>query len=71
MNASDECFTNVLTDRKFLTKISNTEYHLSRCLELPIIHKNLLLEVNFCERMLPGYKTENDNSPQKAKYQIL
>ena len=28
---------------------------------------NLLLQVIFCRRMLPGYKTENNNSPQKSK----
>ena len=30
-----------------------------------------LIQMNFCGRMLPGYKTENVNSPQKSIYHIF
>ena len=39
--------------------------------KIPHYSQNLLLQVKFCGKMLPGYKTENDNSPQKPKYQIF
>ena len=36
---------------------------LSYCLEFLIIYKKCV-QVNFCGKVLPGNKTENDNSPQ-------
>ena len=36
---------------------------LSYCLKFLIIYKKCA-QVNFCRKVLPGNKTENDNSPQ-------
>ena len=54
---NNECFTN------FSTKISNTEFPLSCCLEFLIIYKKSF-EVSVYGKVLPGSKTKNDNSPQ-------
>ena len=47
----------------FSTKISNTAFPLSCCLESLIIYKKPIL-ISFCGKVLPGFKSKNDNSPQ-------
>ena len=71
----DKSLNNLLIHKRqgfyeYFERISNTGFPLSHCLEFLIIHKKSI-QVNFCERMLPGNKTENDNSLQKSKYQIF
>ena len=46
----------------FSIKISNTDFFLS-CLEFLIIYEKSV-KSNFCGKVLPRNKTENDNPPQ-------
>ena len=47
----------------FSTKTFNTKFPLTCCSEFIIIYENSV-QVSFCGKVLPGNKTENDNSPQ-------